>query len=50
MDWATTVEEEEWQQKHDEVKLSKDDIKLDSVMVCSCSDDGTLRVWRPTLV
>jgi len=49
-DWATMAEEEEWQEKHDEVKLRKDDIKLDSVLVASCSDDGTLRIWLPTLV
>jgi len=49
MDWATMVEVEEWQEKH-EAKLRKDDIKLDSVMVASCSDDGTLRIWLPTLV
>jgi len=50
MDWAMMVEVEEWQVKHDEAKLRKDDIRLDSVMVASCSDDGTLRVWLPTLV
>lgn len=53
MDWATLVEEEERQQqqeREDEAKQSRDDMKLDSVMVASCSDDGTLRVWRPTLV
>jgi len=50
MDWATVVEEEQWQERHDEVKLRKDDIKLDSVMVASCCDDGTLRIWLPTLV
>jgi len=50
MDWATVVEEELWQEKHDEVKLRKDDITLDSVLVASCSDDGTLQIWLPTLV
>ena len=50
MDWATAVEVESWQEKHDEAKLRKDDVKLDSVLVASCSDDGTLRVWLPTLV
>jgi len=49
-DWAAAVEEEKWQEKHDEVKLRKDDVRLESVMVASCSDDGTLRIWLPTLV
>ena len=44
------VEEEERREKDGEAKLRKDDIKLDSVMVSSCSDDGTVRVWLPTLV
>jgi len=50
VDWATMVEAEEWQEKHDEAKLRKDDVKVDSIMVASCSDDGTLRIWLPTLV
>jgi len=49
-DWATMVEMAEWQERHDEVKMRKDDVRLDSVMVASCSDDGTLRIWLPTLV
>jgi len=44
------AEEELWQEKHDDAKLRKDNIKLDSVLVASCSDDGTLRIWLPILV
>jgi len=50
MDWATQVEEERQQEQQEEASPRKDDIKLDSVMVASCSDDGTLRIWHPTLV
>ena len=49
-DWATIMDDEDWKQKHDEVKVKKCDIKVDSVMVASSSDDGTVRVWLPTLV
>jgi len=50
MDWAMMAEVEEWQQKYDSTKPRKEDVRLDSLTVVSCSDDGTLHIWLPTLV
>jgi telomerase protein component 1 len=48
-DWGTVMDEEDWKQKHEETKVRKNTFKVESVMVASCSDDGTIRVWLPTL-
>lgn len=49
-DWGTMAEESDWADKHDKTKLNKRDIKVEDVVVGSCSDDGTLRLWRPLQV
>jgi hypothetical protein len=49
-DWGTAMDEEEWRQKHAECKLSKPSIRIDSLMVATCADDGCIRLWLPTLV
>ena len=48
-DWATMTEEDDWAEKHQKVKLNKQ-VKVEDVVVASCSDDGTIRVWRPLQV
>lgn len=49
-DWATMADEEDWKTEHDKVKLEKRDIKVEEVLVGSCSDDGTIRIWQPVQV
>ena len=48
-DWATMAEEEDWNEQHDKSRLAKKDV-VEDVLVASCSDDGTIRLWRPLLV
>ena len=49
-DWATLVQEEEWNTKHDSSKLDKKEAKVTEVTVATCSDDGTAQLWQPLLV
>ena len=45
--WADITEEEDWSAKHSAAKLSKTDVKLEDLLVASCSEDGSVRTWRP---
>lgn len=46
-DWATMADEEDWKMKHEELKVTKKDVKVERVVLASCSDDGTIRLWLP---
>jgi hypothetical protein len=49
-DWASIVEEDEWSKEHEKAKIEKNPFKIKDVLAVTCSDDGTLRVWKPTEV
>lgn len=44
------ADEEEWTAKHEESKANKADVKVERVVVATCSDDGTIRLWLPNEV
>lgn len=44
------MDEEEWRQQHAENKLNKLNTRVESVVVATCGDDGTVRLWLPTVV
>ena len=46
-DWGTMVEEDAWLDKHAKAKISKDSYKVDDLVIGSCSDDGTVQLWKP---
>ncbi|XP_064629950.1 telomerase protein component 1-like [Lineus longissimus] len=48
MDWASIVNEDEWSNDHEKAKLQKKQFKIKEVLAVTCSDDGTVRVWKPT--
>lgn len=45
--WADITEQEEWMDKHSASKVAKDTVKLDDLILASCSDDGAVNMWRP---
>ncbi len=49
-DWAAMAEEEEWKSQHDKAKLDKKDVRVEDVLVASCGEEGSVRVWRPLQV
>ena len=49
-DWGTLVETEDWESSHEKMKVNRKPVSIDDVIVGSCSDDGTVNVWRPLLV
>ena len=56
-DWGTEVEVEEWREDHEQQKVNKPQqqqragkVQHGDVIVASCSDDGTVNVWRPLRV
>ena len=48
--WADLIVEEEWKDKHESVRKERKDEKVEKVLVASCSDDGTIRIWLPLQV
>ena len=49
-DWATMADQEDWKTDHNKSRLEKRDFHVQEVLVASCSDDGTVRLWHPVEV
>lgn len=49
-DWGAMVDEENWKSSHSQKKLDKQTPKIEEVTVATCSDDGTITIWRPLQV
>ncbi|XP_074640264.1 telomerase protein component 1-like isoform X2 [Tubulanus polymorphus] len=45
--WGNIVESFEWEEKHKKVKTEKSQSKVETVIVATCSDDGTVKLWKP---
>ncbi|CAD5119855.1 DgyrCDS8439 [Dimorphilus gyrociliatus] len=48
-DWSKIVAKEEWKEKHDQNKLSRNTEKVKDVMVVTASDDGKISIFKPII-